>query len=122
MSLESWYRLDEDSASIGTDSVGSRDMTNTGVTSVGADYGNAAYFDGSSYLNLASGSLPAAITGGNSRTFSCWVKGSYGGVIHANGADTPHQRYRGYYNSAGVMGIDFNTSTNNGSVSTTPDT
>lgn len=122
MSLESWYRFDEDAASIGTDSLGSHDMTNTGVTSVSDDYGNAAYFDGSSYLNLASGTLPSAITGGNSRTFSCWIKGSFEGAIHANGADDDHKRYRTYYSASGIINLDFNTSTNAGSVSTTADT
>jgi len=56
MSLLIQYRFDEASASIGTDSVGSLDMTNTGVTTVSETFGshsiNAAYFDGSSHLNL----------------------------------------------------------------------
>ena len=75
MSLVVQYRLDEASGSLGTDSVGSLDMTNTTVTSVSdATYGDVAYFDGSSRLALAAASLPTAITGTNSRTISYWVK------------------------------------------------
>lgn len=75
MSLVVQYRLDEASGSLGTDSVGSLDMTNTTVTSVSdATYGDVAYFDGSSHLALAAASLPTAITGTNSRTLSYWVK------------------------------------------------
>ena len=71
MSLLIQYRLDEASISIGTDSVGSLDMTNTGVTTVSETFGtssiNASYFDGSSYLNLPSASVPVSMTSNNSR-------------------------------------------------------
>ena len=74
MSLLIQYRFDEASVSIGTDSVGSLDMTNTGVTTVSETFEsisiNAAHFDGSSHLNLPSASLPASMTGSSSRTFS----------------------------------------------------
>ena len=65
MSLLIQYRFDEASASIGADSVGSLDMTNTGVTTVSETFGshsiNAAFFDGSSHLNLSSASLPLSL-------------------------------------------------------------
>ena len=61
MSLLIQYRFDEASASIGADSVGSLDMTNTGVTTISETFEsisiNAAHFDGSSHLNLPSASF-----------------------------------------------------------------
>jgi len=66
MSLLIQYRFNEESVSIGTDSVGSLDMTNTGVTTISETFEsisiNAAHFDGSSHLNLPSASLPASMT------------------------------------------------------------
>ena len=122
MSLVSWYRLDEADATLGTDSIGSRDMTNVGVTSVTDTYGDAAYFDGSSHFNLASASVHSSIVGGSDRVFSCWLKAASSGAIHGNGDDANHQRYRAIYNGAGRIVLDFDTSTNPGTISTSTDT
>lgn len=111
MSLVSWYRFDDDDANIGTDSQESRDMTSTGVISIAEDYGNAAYLNrSSSYLTLASGSVQSSMLGGSSRTFSCWCKPESNGVIHGNGLDNAHERWRAIYNTTNTV-LDFNTST-----------
>lgn len=115
MSLIVQYRLDEVSASLGTDSVGSLDMTNTTVTSFSdATYGNVAYFDGSSYLSLPSVSVPTAITQDNDRTFSCWFNRTTGQTIHSNGTTGSGTRYRAQFNGNGTLNIDYS-----GSVCTT---
>lgn len=116
MSLLIQYRLDEASISIGTDSVGSLDMTNTGVTTVSETFGtssiNASYFDGSSYLNLPSASVPVSMTSNNSRTFCCWVKHTdqpTNNTIHYNGTNsTAVQRYRATVRSDDTIRMDFN--------------
>lgn len=113
MSLVAWYRLDEDDASLGIDSSGSsRDMTNASVVSFSdPTYGNVAYFNGSSSLNLTS-DIPSSITGGNSRTFSAWVNGDYdGGTIHGNGANSSGRRFRITIRPSGVIAGDFHTQT-----------
>jgi len=93
-------------------------MTTVGsVTSVvDATYGNVSYFDGNSYLNLASGSVPSAIVGGSSRAFSFWAKADNGGIIHGNGTDSAHRRFRGNINGVTVR-YDFNTGTATGTES-----
>ena len=130
MSLLIQYRLNEASVSIGTDSVGSLDMTNTGVTTVPETFEsksiNAAYFDGSSYLNLSSASLPASMTGSSSRTFSCWVKptdATSNNTIHYNGTNgTFFQRYRGGIRNDETIRMDFNNAANTTVTSLTPNT
>ena len=73
MSIVLSYKFNTDV--LGEESISSTDMTNTGVTSVvDATYGKVAYFDGSSYLTLASGSTPVSMTGNNSRAVSYWLK------------------------------------------------
>lgn len=70
-----WYKLNEDSAEIGTDDSGNTtNMTNVGViSSIDATYGQVADFSGGT-LTLASASVPSAIIGSSSRTYSFWVE------------------------------------------------
>lgn len=108
MSLVSWYKFDEGTSTLGQDSKGSRDMTNTGVTSANSTYGACAYFDGSSYLNLGSASVHSSMKFNNSRTFSCWFNSSGGGAIHSNGPnDSSNQRYRVKFSGTGLISIDL---------------
>ncbi len=76
MSLVLHYKLNESSsASLGTDSVGSLDATNTGVTAFSdPTYGQVAYFDGSADLTLPAVSVPTALTGSSARTVSLWIR------------------------------------------------
>ena len=77
MSVTRWYKFNEDTAGLGTDSSGNlTNLTNVGVTSViDPTYGNVAYFDGtSSYFILDNFNIPANMKGGFSRAMSFWVK------------------------------------------------
>ena len=130
MSLLIQYRFNEESVSIGTDSVGSLDMINTGVTTISETFEsisiNAAHFDGSSHLNLPSASLPASMTGSSSRTFSCWVKptdATSNNTIHYNGTNgAVFQRYRGGIRNDETIRMDFNNAANTTTTSLTPNT
>lgn len=70
-----WYKLNEDSAEIGTDDSGNvTNMTNVGVISTtDATYGQVADFSGGT-LTLPAASVPLAIRGSSSRTYSFWVE------------------------------------------------
>lgn len=77
MSVTRWYKFNEDTSGLGTDSSGNlTNLTNVGVTSViDPTYGNVAYFDGtSSYFILDNSDIPANMKGGFSRAMSFWVK------------------------------------------------
>lgn len=121
MSLILWYKLDDVTSSLGVDSSGfSLDMSNVGVVSSSdTTYGNVAYFDGNSYLDLASASVPSAVLGGESRTYSYWAKPDNDGIMHGNGTDSAHLRYRANLNASGFFKHDFNTSTSLGTIATT---
>lgn len=75
-SVVRWYKLSEDTANLGEDSsTNQKDLTNFGVTSVtDSTYGKVAYFNGSSYLRLASSDIPTNMLARNSRTMSFWMK------------------------------------------------
>lgn len=115
MSLILWYKLDNATPPLlGVDSSDSSlDMTNTGVTSFSDPaFGNVAYFNESSYLDLTSGSVPAAIRGTTSRMFSFWVNtgSTGGGAIHSNGASSIYQRNRCQLDGGTTVSVDFNVS------------
>lgn len=77
MSVTRWYKFNEDTAGLGTDSSGNlKNLTNVGVTSViDPTYGNVAYFDGtSSYFQLENFNIPDNMKSRFSRTMSFWVK------------------------------------------------
>ena len=119
MSLISHYRFDEATATLGEDSQGSRDMTNTGVVSATGTYGDCAYFDGSSYLNLGESSVHASMKDRESRSFSCWFNSAGGGGIHSNGiGNSNNRRYKARVSSTGTLVMDYRGSTINGSTTT----
>ena len=119
MSIVLWYKLN--GSSLGDDSSGfSRAMGNAGVSSFSdSDLGNVAFFDGSSYLSLASSQVPAALKGASSRTISLWVKTSSSAstAIYGNGTPFAHSRFRGRVSGGTLYGIDLHTATANGSIS-----
>lgn len=98
-------------------------MSNTGVSTFSdPTYGNIAYFDGSSYLDLASGIVPAAVQGTSSSSFSCWVYTSTDGTVHCNGTDTSQDRYRFGLLDGTNLRCDFHTNNRTGTISATDDT
>lgn len=87
MSLILRYKLNEPTASLATDSSGnSNTPTNNGAVSF-ADptYGNVAYFDGTSYLELAT--PPSQMTGNSSRTYSCWFNSTSKSLLELFGQE-----------------------------------
>jgi len=70
-----WYKLNEDSTNIGTDSSSNANhMTNVGVVSVNdSENGSVADFS-SGTLTLASASVPSSLYGNSSRSFSFWIE------------------------------------------------
>lgn len=77
MSVTRWYKFNEETSGLGTDSSGNlANLINAGVTSViDPTYGNVAYFDGtSSYFLLENSGIPDNMRGGFSRAMSFWVK------------------------------------------------
>lgn len=104
-----WYKFSEDSADIGKDSsTHKKDLTNFGVTSVtDPTYGKVAYFNGQSYLKLASSQIPTSMTSDNSRSLSLWMKpeGSAGGLVtYGNKVSNRHFGKRYAVNYAGGSG------------------
>lgn len=119
MSLVLWYKLN--GSSLGEDSSDSAlDIGNVGATSFAdSEIGsNVAYFNGSSYLTLNSSQVPSAMLGASSRTISFWAKtgSATTGVVHGNGFNHDHQRFRGRMTSGTTYGIDMHTETANGSI------
>ena len=73
-----WYKLNEESASIGTDDSGNTtNMTNVNVVSITdtspSNYGQVADFSGGT-LTLPVANVPSAIIGSSSRTYSFWLE------------------------------------------------
>jgi len=73
-----WYKLNEDTANLGTDSSGNlTDMNNVGVVSITdtspSNYGQVADFS-SGTLTLPSANVPSAIYGTSSRSYSFWIE------------------------------------------------
>lgn len=70
-----WYKFNETSANIGTDDSGNgTDMNNVGVVSItDATYGQVADFSGGT-LTLPAASVPSAIRGSSSRSYSFWLE------------------------------------------------
>lgn len=70
-----WYKFNEDSANIGTDYSGNgTDITNVGVVStIDSTYGQVADFSGGT-LTLPAASVPSALRGTSSRTYSFWIE------------------------------------------------
>ena len=73
-----WYKLNEESANIGTDDSGNTtNMTNVNVVSITdtslSNYGQVADFSGGT-LTLPSVNVPSAIIGSSSRTYSFWLE------------------------------------------------
>ena len=77
-----WYKLNEDTADLGTDSsVNLTDMNNVGVVSINdATYGPVADFSAGT-LTLPSANVPSALTGGSSRSYSFWVESAVSGDV-----------------------------------------
>ena len=129
VTLQMWYRFDETDSNLGTDNKGTLNMTNMGVTSIPETYGhetlsgNAAFFDGSSYMYLPQNQIPSYMVNSSSRTYSCWLKPTESGVIHTNGdISAANELYRAFYNSSGSIDLNFNTSDNIGATCPIPGT
>ena len=73
-----WYKLNEDTANLGTDSSGNlNSMINVGVVSIidtsPSNYGQVSDFS-SGTLTLPSANVPSAIYGTSSRSYSFWIE------------------------------------------------
>ena len=102
-------------AELGIDSAGSSlNATNNTVTSF-ADptYGNVAYFDGSSDLQLGVASVPAAMVSSASRTVSMWIRrisANNGIITSAGDQSVVRRRYRLQINTDDTVDLQyFNT-------------
>lgn len=98
MSLLLKYELDTPP---GEDSLGNGlDMTSIGVTPVSDPlgiFGDVAFFDGSSYLNLGTLDVPSEILGNSPRTFSFWIipdSNNSNGNILGYGTNALHGLFR----------------------------
>lgn len=110
MSIVRWYKLTDDTDSIGADSSGnSLAINNVNVVSVtDATYGQVAYFDGTATLKLAQADVPTSMKGGNSRTFSFWMKMDIGSTsstryIHSQAVSGGSGQLKGYFDTSGKL-------------------
>ena len=124
MSLLLKYDFDNPTLTIGEDSSGnSKVLTNTGVVSLPdplGKFGNVAYFDGSSYLNLPSTSVPSELIGTTPRTISVWIYGenTLNATICANGTSATNSKIRFLWvGSSRIVNIDSANVGHAGSIS-----
>lgn len=97
MSLILWYKLNESDVLLGTDSSDSNiDATSGAGSYVDPTYGKVAYFDrGGCGLTIPAASVPAALYGGNSRTYSFWINttlASSGSLVAIGNTNTAGRR------------------------------
>ena len=105
-----WYKFNETSANIGTDDSGNgTDMNNVGVVSVtDTTYGQVADFSAGT-LTLPAISVPAAIRGNSSRSYSFWFE--YGGastlIIDIGTRTSAGSDWGTAINGSGLLGQTF---------------
>ena len=123
MSLLLRYNLENGTPTIGEDSSGnSATLANTGVVSSVdplGNFGNVAYFDGLSYLNLSSTSVPSELVGTSPRTISVWIypENTSNATICANGTSATNSKIRFLWvGSSRVVNIDSANVGNAGSI------
>lgn len=124
MSILLRYDLGNGTSTIGEDSSGnSSDLTNSGVVAASdplAAFGSVAFFDGSSYLDLASSSVPSQLVGTSPRTLSFWIYSDYAtnATICGNGANTTNNKVRFLWvGSTRTINVDSGNISDAGSVS-----
>ncbi len=121
MSVVLRYAFNGDTADLGVDSSeSSLNMSSVNVTSsTDPTYSGVASFNGTSYLDLISSSVPSTTYGSNSRTFSVWVNPtSASGILFSIGDETlSGSLFRVSLNASRQVLIEYSTLTD--SVSST---
>lgn len=124
MSLLLRYNLENGTPTIGEDSAGnSINLTNSGVVAASdplGNFGSVASFDGSSYLEIVSTSVPTELTGASPRTISFWIYSDHTGnaTIYGNGVNSTNNKIRFLWvGSTRTINVDSGNVSDAGSIS-----